>query len=205
MPTIHEHAAREAFERDSCDDKLILTVRDTWRRLLAGEFAPPVLVEALMQTPRSITFEDAYGFMLLWADIQDGLFGIAYINVGDSPYRDLAHAENKRLLADLPSPFKVDVIPQRGRSADDDGTLRWSAPIEVEDVSHNRWPIAAGGQAPLEIGSTKISKSRIHLYGERSLARWPYDHEDMVLIAATPKFRPPATYAHFAAGDKSHG
>jgi len=114
-----------------------------------------------------------------------GVLAAARVEVGNYPECNSAVADNNVLLADLPSPFAAEFDPQHGASATDDGRLWWSAPIEMK-VGPLRCPkvIQVGPRfhTPLEVGSTHIEQSWVHICRSLGLARWPYGSRHILLM-----------------------
>jgi hypothetical protein len=188
--TFHEQGLEEAFDKFVIEEpqaiELFVGVR---KRLKQGFYEPDVLVDALMSTHRP-TMEEVFGFCRAWERIKTGQFAITYLTINEEPYADSAHELNQRLLDTIQQGFTAEVVPQRGRSANDDGQVCWKEPFDTTDANGRPWKVRPG-RAPLEIGSTKISRTLLHFVQERCLARWPYGHNQVVLFTATEQFDPP--------------
>jgi hypothetical protein len=119
--------------------------------------------------------------------IHSGRIAVTRISTADTPGCDRDRAANAIALSRLPHPFTAWVdVKQRG--ADRDGTISWSAPIEVSLATGliDRRPdgctrpyslhfMIPPGEADLEIGASLPSRTWMHLVVESGkLARWPY-------------------------------
>jgi hypothetical protein len=127
-------------------------------------------------------------------EIAQVLIGASGLDGG--PLSDSHRDGNTAKLTHLPSPFQV-AVDLHQQAADQDGTLKWDAPIKMDSASglvlldacrngvKHPVPIVAtvaAGWAPLEIGSTMASRTLLHLLQEGAVARWPYGSDCIRLL-----------------------
>lgn len=178
MPTAHEVALESSFQRSLLAGNGA-TIAEVHTKLLDHHYEPDWLVDAIFQTRGTRpSMLDAYGFMLVWS------IGCAPVWLGHEPAKDAAHAENQKRLDSIQPPFRATVIPQRGKSANDDGKFEWREDITLSwrpgESREDR--IVKPNWIALEIGTTKVSKTLIHVRGAFGVARWPYGHERLVIL-----------------------
>jgi hypothetical protein len=207
MQTVHEDAVVRGVQKlTDRDPSAWKVLHDYAKGMNTGQY-DAWLLDFLMSEHHRRPYDiyDAFCFMRLWAAWHQGLIAFVSINVEAKPMSDEDVEENQALLTDLPGPFSAVVSSARGRSADSDGLLKWNEPIVLDRIvseSHvascptdcsphtERW-IMKPAQAPLEIGSTKASRTILHLAEEGALARWPYGDQKIRLCIVTDleKFR----------------
>lgn len=148
-----------------------------------------------LTSPRSWPMEQVACFAEVHALIFGGDATELLIGVGETPRPDADREGNAAALARLPHPFRAHVDMEQN-NASQDGTLCWEGPIRVglctgliarhADGTTHPLPVfftIPAGMAPLEIGSTKPSRTLAHLIdGEGSVARWPYGSSRIRLI-----------------------
>ena len=182
--TLHEAAAKHLLQRWQA----VPEGRDALAAIMDGlaekRWSRPYMraIGAVFRAPsssRGWPLEQVAAFGELHARICKGLVGRALIGVEGRPGRDADREGNAVKLADLPPPFRAAVNPDQNL-ADQDGFLSWSTPIEVEAGSV--CVTVPPGRVPLEIGSTKPSRTLLHVAMDHGVARWPYASEDIHLF-----------------------
>lgn len=176
----------------------VLTTNPAWGPLLRKtredlERGRYQWADAFFQNYRAgMTIADVYGFALCWHHLMSGHIGHATIYVGSTPNSDLLSEENQAALNDLPAPFRALVDPGRGAAAENDGMLSWDAPITLTrtfgDDGEQRFEtwLREPSCLPLEIGTTAVSTTLLHLRGGAGVARWAYESKEIIVLAAHP-------------------
>mgnify|MGYP001594389518 CR=1 FL=1 len=194
MGTFHEDAVDARVEQMLLTEPLAGAVlADTRKRMHEG-FWSQWYVDFFVQHHRSgYTLEDAFVFGQMHAAVCLGQLALVRIRVGTTPAADAQLQINQQRLAKLPHPFEAVVHCAHGGGADDDGGLFWSTDIRLERFFRNEDRVEVFGVpengAPLEIGTTKSSRSFLHLALRGALARWAYGSEDIWLAHVTDTWR----------------
>jgi len=119
------------------------------------------------------TIYDAYAFCQMRCLIASSDVLRFTVDVGCDPYSDRQIALNNAALSDLPAPFTALFRPEAGRGANSDGHLEWDKKIMAfvyDGTGMQVDPISI----PLEVGTTLASRTLVHVYQDRGVARWPY-------------------------------
>ena len=192
--TLHEHALETSFEEALKQPEWGPAIVETKERLSSGWYQPEWLVDAIFQNARGgVTITDAYGFLLVWMHIWSGEVGVRALRLPTGPYRDAKVAENAACLINLPSPFTAIVDPTKGRGEGNDGALIWIDNVTLGrlfmtdpcESTHEKW-CCGPDQIALEIGTTAVSRTLLHLRMGRGVARWAYDSERVVVLKSHP-------------------
>lgn len=122
------------------------------------------------------------------------------ISTRGTPGPDADRDGNAAKVAHLPGPFTATVSASQN-NADQDGWLTWDEPIKMEkslnvpwtDGIHGQQPVTriievGPGRVPLEIGTTKCSRTLLHCRMDGGVARWPYGHDRIVLYVSATDF-----------------
>ena len=193
--TVHAYALEEIFYQQTRKDpewaRLAAEVRN---KLEAGAY-DRWLVDAVFQLPEiprarqpRLSLAEAYGFAVLRTDLLLGKTLHFMVRVGKGPGPDARIDYNQKLLNKLPEPFNATFAPERGRSANCDGSFAWNETIEAiqtfvqedssERIKMKRLPPYS---VSLEVGTTSVSKTAQHLRAG-GVARWAYDSEWVVVL-----------------------
>ncbi len=192
MTSFHAQAIEKILDERIKDPAWAVLLVEVHRKLRHHEYGPPLLVDAIFQNhTESVGIEDALAFTLVWSSVMAGELCLCEIEVGHEPHEDRARDLNREVLSRLPIPFAADVSDQN--CADSDGGLSWGAPIRTDrqlrteqgHAQSETW-MAPPSAVPLEIGSTKASRTALHVRESRALARWPYGHKSIMLFIAHP-------------------
>lgn len=118
--------------------------------------------------------------------MQIGKLTIVTIPLGHCPSADSEIEEMNAKLKDLPFGVSAKFF---GGLGDADGYVDWSVPLNLNLITDNEEykHILNPGRAPLEVGYTSYTTSYWHLFQNGVLARWPYDHKNVYIIAYTGK------------------
>lgn len=102
------------------------------------------------------------------------------IPIGTTPPADrLLRTAQPMLQSALPLGWSVEITAECGRPAESDGCIYQP---KVRDSSlMTEW----GGSMPLEIGSTTITRTWMHLFTDGGVARWPYGCDHLVIMSLT--------------------
>jgi len=193
--TEHERALKEMFyEAIQENPQMAATAAEARNHILDGDFYLRDVVDAAFQKwerDKEITLFDAFGFALVWAYYHCG--DIAYCTVplpsGPGPDREITH--NQSILDQLPKGFRAEYSPERGRGADDDGTFTIERNIGLwrtfrtgeHEQREETWFFKEDHTIALEVGTTSVSKTLYHLRCGRGVARWPYGHNKIIVLA----------------------
>lgn len=172
MSTLHERALRHAVQTH-----LDVLAQPLQAVLLAREEKkyPSWLCDFVTQRRGSWDLYDAYAFLAVYSRWRMGELVFAQVDLGEVPEADANVEANQRLLTKLPAPFSAVV----DRSFDGDGNLTWTEALSG---------FADAGNAPLEIGSTKSSRTLWHIERSQRLARWPYGSPTLIVAHGTKTF-----------------
>ena len=118
------------------------------------------------------------------------------VRAATTPHLDRCRQENMDAVRDLPEPFYAEVDPSQ-KCADSDGDLWWTEPIVAsqtcwpdDDHSQNQSVLIRPFSVPLEVGSTKPSRTSMHIREERGVARWPYGTDWITIFVAPDGVEP---------------
>lgn len=133
-------------------------------------------------------------FAYFHAEWMAGGFGCVELGLVDPPGGDADRVGNAAKLADLPDPF-VAHVDMTQNNADQDGFLEWTDQIFLHVSTGEPEPHPGGGEqprmtktwvkprtVPLEIGTTKPSRTWLHMQREGAVARWPYGHDRITVF-----------------------
>ncbi len=186
--TNHEAAVRDAaMAAIRRDPKWGSVIAEYLVKLTDGYYSQE-FQDVLFQNDRRnpITWETAFAFGMIHSAIFDGDVAMVRVAVGSEPHADRLAEKNNDALAYISSPFGAIF---HGGHGDSDGTLSWSERIRAtvtigkDDLSQEASEDTfESGSAPLEVGTTAMSRTWLHLARERCLARWPYGAERITLL-----------------------
>lgn len=142
---------------------------------------------ALGQPFRNRWSEEEYAaFAILRAEIESGRLHIFRVPVGDEPSADREREENAAKLRAVKPPFEVHLDMRQNNSSDGDGSVRWSAPLELDDGA--TVVPAMPHWLPLEVGFSSASTTLWHTRHLGGVVRWPYDSEQLFVIRRVDDF-----------------
>lgn len=206
MGSIHVDAAIRAAKEWDADPRTVTIIPTCLAGLRTGRWDRDYL-EAIGQLqwggPSKWPRHQVAAFAIMHQYLMTGLAAEAGIYLGVTPYPDADRESNALALEDLPKPFTAD-IDKTQRNADQDGWLEWHEPIIVTrsvGVAYYRSTEEApapltmrqlipAGSVPLEIGTTLPSRTAMHVYADRGVARWPYDAVKIRLFVSSKFPRP---------------
>jgi hypothetical protein len=137
---------------------------------------------------------DIYGFAQGWGHLMSGHIGHCEINVHNEPMSDSDVAGNQLILDEnLPFQFQATVDPSRGNQDGRDGCLSWQQPLELtrtfvgeDDIQRAETWFCEPRDLALEIGTTDMATTLLHLRSEMGVARWAYGSEKIIVLASHP-------------------
>mgnify|MGYP001592820028 CR=1 FL=1 len=176
MSTFHERALKHAVQTNL--SVLAQPLQEVLSNHEKGKY-PSWLCDFVTQKRAPWDLYDAYVLLAIYARWRLGELVFAHVELGEVPEADAEVEANQRLLKKLPPPFSAVV----DRSADGDGILTWS-----EALSEFSEDSGEQANTPLEIGSTKSSRTLWHIERSQRLARWPYGSSVLVVTYRTKKF-----------------
>jgi hypothetical protein len=174
--TSHERATQYVANRAMIDHP---EWRDVAYEVLGcmrdGDY-PQSLVDVIVQKSVGHSFDiyDAFCMAKFLLLMDRGELAIVVVPMGRGPFPDAQEDENNAVLARLPALFTASVA---SGNADQDGWIEWNRPVKAIDGQE-----LPPGRAPLEIGTTKASRSLLHIQMDRSLARWPYGYDECHIL-----------------------
>lgn len=127
------------------------------------------------------TIYDAYAFCQMRILVASSDVLRFTIDVGCEPSSDCQIDLNNAALSDLPVPFTAVFRPEAGRGAKSDGHLKWDKKIMAfayDGTGIQVDPISV----PLEVGTTLASRTLVHVYQDRGVARWPYGSDKIYVF-----------------------
>lgn len=189
MSTFHENGVRATADRLMLDhqewrDAIYKMLGDMNRGVL-----PQSLIDVIVQKEDSYyDVYDAFCVVEFFLGMNADRIAFVIIPMERGPFRDAMIEENNEVLAKLPKPFSATFSGGKG---DEDGWLCWDESINAIDGR-----VLPPGRAPLEVGTTKASRSLAHMRMDRCLARWPYDHSMCHIVLDVVPRRPPLFGTH---------
>ncbi|MFD9056192.1 hypothetical protein ACFWCM_12830 [Streptomyces albidoflavus] len=193
--TMHEEVAEDQLD-DILQDPGSARVFAEWRRRFQEGNYDAQYVAAIGQTnrdPKYWPLEQTASFIHVHTGLMSGLYGHVSISVGASPGPDADRAGNAEKLRHVHRLFAAHLdMEQNG--ADSDGDLSWKQGISLNRSSGlglitdcGTAPVrmlanVAPWKVPLEVGSSKPSRTFLHLHMEGGVARWPYDSDRITLL-----------------------
>lgn len=200
--TLHEEIA-ELLLDDYMGNPGAAGVLGEWRRRMKEGDYSPRRVAWIGQTPwgpESWPFEQLAAYLAVHTGLMSGMYAHVQISVGDIPGPDADRIGNAAKLQGVHRLFRAELdMGQHG--ADCDGWLSWDTPIEVEKSTGEgvitdcgTFPLKtpkgiAPGRVPLEVGSTKPSRTYLHLHQDGGVARWAYDDDRIALLVNLNRMR----------------
>lgn len=132
-----------------------------------------------------------YSFMRFHHAWVSGRYAACSVPVGGPPGPDADREGNAALLGTVPHYVTGD-LDARQNNADEDGVLSWADDLRmtafvadqelVDGVEAKTLDVRVKPmQVPLEVGTTKPSRSWLHMQREGGLARWPYGQDRITL------------------------
>lgn len=174
MSTLHERALREAVQAQV--DVLGAPLQQVLGHHEARRY-PQWLCDFVTQKRNRWDLYDAYAFLTIYVRWRRGELVFAMVEAGAVPEADAEREVNRKTLGKLPHPFSASVEPD----CNGDGVLIWSGPLALGERTES---------VPLEIGSTRSSRTLLHLeQSARGLARWPYGSTQVVLGLCTSQWK----------------
>lgn len=198
--TVHGESLEKAFyEAIDADPKVASFAAEIRQRLVRGSFYSLDIVNAVFQKwdgDREITLVDAFGFAHVWSHYLSGDIAYCSVPLPSGPGADRETEFNQSILDQLPDGFKSSFDPQKGGSADDDGSFTiekgiglWRTFLEENKERHEQGFFPTDHTIALEVGTTSVSKTLYHIRGRQGVARWPYGYDKIIVLAtAEPGF-----------------
>lgn len=199
MRTIHEQVARRGLIDVMEDERWSKLVASWARKLEQGQASQSDFAIYGQTDPRAGKWpmDQLAAAVRVHTFVMSGAYLWKTIFVERGPHADRQRDLNRAILASVPDPYLVNVWDQN--LADQDGTLRWSAPVEVNrstglgiyDGKHDDDGVVVmprvidPGVVPLEIGTTMPSRTLLHMLQDGGVARWPY-HCDYISLLINP-------------------
>ena len=191
MGTVHEDAALALAEEWDSEPDGTAIISNCVEGLRTGRWSREYL-DAIGQLhrvgPSRWPRHQVAAFAMMHHYLMSGIVADVWIHVGRTPYPDAEREANALALAKLPAPF-IAHLDRTQHHADQDGWLEWHSPITVNrsigeacysPATEHPEPIfirhvIPPGKVPLEVGSTLPSRTFIHTFQDRGVARWPYE------------------------------
>ena len=182
-----QEATREFIElNNNPDTKMTLwdTVLETEKRIVRDQNMSSIFGQYWRDDLIKPAQIYQYAKINYW--MQTGLLTIVTIPLGNEPSADSEIAEMNEKLQSLPHGVTAKFY---GGLGDSDGYIEWSVPLKLNLITETgEYRKTLGpGYAQLEVGFTSYTRSFWHLFETGVLARWPYDHKNIYLIAYSGK------------------
>ena len=144
--------------------------------------------------------EQVSAFIKVHAGLMSGQYARVEVSVGYTPGPDADRAGNAAKLRGVHHLFQAE-LDMRQHGADCDGSFSWGSPIEVNKSSGlglvtscgtapvNMGMTVAPGAVPLEVGTTKPSRTYLHLQQDGGLARWAYEDDRIGLLVNVERMK----------------
>jgi hypothetical protein len=182
-----QEATREFIElNENPDTKMSLwdTVLETEKRIARDQKMASIFGQYWQDDLIKPAQVYQYAKINYW--MQTGQLTIVTIPFGQVPSADSEIVEMNEKLQLLPFGITAKFY---GGLGDSDGYIEWGVPLELNLITENGEyrKILNPGYAQLEVGFTSYTRSFWHLFETGILARWPYDHKNIYLIAYSGK------------------
>ncbi|MFD1278028.1 hypothetical protein ACFQ51_56770 [Streptomyces kaempferi] len=198
MTTSHERGAHAVLDRLLTRETTAAALVRTRNRLADGNHFTPGFVSAVGQmhraTPGRWPVHQVAAFLDIHAAVGAGRYAMVQVGVGTEPRSDADRTANAQALSDLPVPFVAELDVEQN-AADEDGTLSWTEEIIVTRSTGVPYTAACASRetvtiptvmpsyrVPLEVGTTKPSRTLLHLEEDGGVARWAYGSQDLYVL-----------------------
>jgi hypothetical protein len=193
--TLHEEIAEELLD-DVLRTPGAASVLADWRRRFKDNDYDSRYVARIGQThrdPASWPLEQVAAFLAVHAGLMAGKYAHVAVSVGDSPGADADRAGNAAKLRGTHQRFLAE-LDMHQNGADCDGLFSWDTAIDVNRSSGlglvtpcGTSPVQMGMRVqprgvPLEVGSSKPSRTYLHLIQEDGVARWAYGDDHVYVL-----------------------
>lgn len=186
MRTIHEFASNDSMQH-AIEKHPEIAAKICTFQANAGAGRIPDWFLAWSGWANSMPLYQSWDAMRLWFGMAEGLF--FDIHVGEVPGPDRKFARNERVLRRATATHalvglgNIDIRMSETRNADQDGFIVWEHLTGFDDFSivRSAVSVSAAANVPLEIGSTKPSRSSLHMAMYGALARWPYGYDKIIV------------------------
>ena len=206
MGSLHIDAAIRTAQKWDADPRTSRIIPDCMDGIRTGRWDRDYL-DAVGQLswggPSKWLPHEVAAFAVMHRNLMIGLISQVEIEVGAVPFPDAERQANASALEDLPNPFSS-YVDRTQRNDGQDGWLKWTQPITVirsVGVAHFMYgaedprpvtmrPTIPPGGVPLEIGTTLPSRTALHVFSDRGVARWPYESTRIRLFVSSKFPRP---------------
>lgn len=185
--TWHEKALKTHVENLLANDpNYVEVLTHIYQQMCAGWFDYVAdVVQRDASGHRTYTFVDAYVVAQIHRAMFDHKIAMLTIGMPITAQPDRRLPEISEALQDRTTPFTIDLW---GGVGDDDGTLSWSRPVRAYLPAYEPTESSEGyrefrqhmdvlllpSRLPIEVGSTKSSRTWTHLLQDGGVARWAY-------------------------------
>jgi hypothetical protein len=192
---MHEEIAEEMLDEILSHPGAAAVLAGWRRRFKEGDYDSQYVAQ-IGQTQRAPAYwplEQVAAFLKVHTGIMSGLYAHVEVSVGAGPGPDADRTGNATKLRGTHGLFRAELdMEQNG--ADCDGWFSWKTAIQANKSSGlglvtdcGTAPVNMGveippGGVPLEVGSSKASRTYLHLHMEGGVARWPYDSDRIGLL-----------------------
>jgi len=176
--TVHERAVRRHVNNLIVTDPSVAPFLGTCLGDMLTGFYPKPFIDAVFQKPEDgPDIYDAYVFSQVVGRMALKELALLVISVGETPRKDREVEANNAILSRLAFPFVASFVGET--KGDDDGYLAWAEPtlfgVESEDdPTGGETVVIQPARVPLEVGTTRSSRTFTHLAENGGIARWPY-------------------------------
>jgi hypothetical protein len=190
MTTIHRRCLEEMVDDEFAGEAGREAAFGMWlAQMQAGGYEQAMIDAVVQKTFRSYDIYDAYVFAHVIMALRAGDLAWLRVPVGATPAPDREADANNRALAALPPGFKAEVYS--GVDHDGDGWIECTkGQIFQKELRPENAFILPPTTFALEVGTTRASRTYLHLKQESCLARWPYGSDSVHLLYRLDRGRP---------------
>ncbi|MGW5529489.1 hypothetical protein [Streptomyces xanthochromogenes] len=193
--TLHEEIAELTLDNILSNAQAAAVLAEWRRRFKEDEFDPRAVarIGQSQRHPQYWPLEQVAAFLQVHAGLMAGLYAHVEVSVGSTPGPDADRVGNAARLLGVHRLFRARLdMSQNG--ADYDGWFSWDNFIEANRSSGlglvtscgtspvNMGLTVAPGGVPLEVGTTKASRTYMHLHQDGGVARWAYDDARILVL-----------------------
>lgn len=195
MSTVHETVLVNHVHQCLLDPEYVRLSAVYLKGIAAGKY-DQLLVDAVFQNWKdgAVNVYDTHAFMMIHAGLLNGTVASCMVPLGYVPSADKETVENNKKLSKLPDGFNA--VFEGGPEGGCDGMIKWdfeigahSMAILPNGVHQNLRFWIQPRSAQLEVGSTKGSRTLMHVRTSGCVGRWPYTSTNILLLFDTEQMR----------------
>lgn len=185
--TIHERAVHASFKRN-CEEDVNYSSRmqSALLDIRRGDFGKRLTDCLWSPVTGFYEVEQVQPFLTMFDAIVYGQIAVVVFDVNAEPSPDRFREENHNKLQREDSCYEAAVTG----AYDEDGWFKWTRQHEFivfNSIENSDRIILQPKCIPLEIGTTKASRTLMHLRQDGAVARWPYGHRTVACFIVVDK------------------